>query len=53
MKQHTRLSNQIQGWREDKVLRPGMSRGQTMVEAAQNHVGLEAGEAERFGYGYL
>ena len=83
MKQHVRLSNQIQGWlqkffpeyfecyadwnstsglmvlkeaplpedilkwREAKVRAAGIKRAQTLVEAAQNSVGLEAGEAAR------
>jgi transposase len=92
MKQHIRLSNQIQGWlqkffpeyfecyadwdstsglmllkeaplpqdilkigagginqiwRDAKVRAAGIKRAQTLVEAAQNSVGLEAGEAAR------
>ena len=92
MKQHVRLSNQIQGWlqkffpeylecysdwdstsglmllkaaplpqdilkigagginqiwRDAKVRAAGIKRAQTLVEAAQNSVGLEAGEAAR------
>ena len=66
MKQHVRLSNQIQGWlqkffpeyfecyaewdqiwREAKVRAAGIKRAQILVEAAQNSVGLEAGEAAR------
>ena len=77
MKQHVRLSNQIQGWLQkffpeyfecyadwdstsglmllkeaplpQDILRigAGIKRAQTLVEAAQNSVGLEAGEAAR------
>lgn len=92
MKQHVRLSNQIQGWlqkffpeyfecyadwdstsglmllkeaplpqdilklgagginqiwRDAKVRAAGIKRAQTLIEAAQNSVGLEAGEAAR------
>ena len=55
MKQHVRLSNQIQGWlqkfnqiwRDAKVRAAGIKRAQILVEAAQNSVGLEAGEAAR------
>ena len=86
MKQHVRLSNQIQGWlqkffpeyldcysdwdstsglmllksilkigagginqiwRDAKVRAAGLKRAQTLVEAAQESVGLEAGEAAR------
>lgn len=45
MKQHVRLSNQIQ--RDAKVRAAGIKRAQTLVEAAQNSVGLEASEAAR------
>ena len=45
MKQHVRLSNQIQ--RAAKVRAAGIKRAQTLVEAAQNSVGLEASEAAR------
>ena len=38
--------NQI--WRDAKVRAAGIKRAQTLVEAAQNSVGLEAGEAARF-----
>ena len=37
--------NQI--WRDAKVRAAGIKRAQTLVEAAQNSVGLEAGEAAR------
>lgn len=37
--------NQI--WRDAKVRAAGIKRAQTMVEAAQNSVGLESGEAAR------
>ncbi len=37
--------NQI--WREAKVRAAGLKRAQTLIEAAQNSVGLEAGEAAR------
>ena len=37
--------NQI--WRNAKVRAAGIKRAQTLVEAAQNSVGLEAGEAAR------
>ena len=37
--------NQI--WRDGKVRRAGIKRAQTLVEAAQNSVGLEAGESVR------
>lgn len=37
--------NQI--WRDDKVRVAGLKRVQTLVEAARNSVGLEAGEAAR------
>lgn len=37
--------NQI--WRDAKVCAAGIKRAQTLVEAAQNSVGLEAGEAAR------
>lgn len=92
MKQHVRLSNQVQGWlqkffpeyfecyadqdstsglillkeaslpqdilktgagrinqiwRDEKVHGAGIKRAQTLVEAAQNSVGLEGGEAAR------
>ena len=40
-----RDSNQI--WREAKVRAAGLKRAQTLIEAAQNSVGLEAGEAAR------
>ena len=37
--------NQI--WRDEKVRAAGIKRAQTLVEAAQNSVGLEGGEAAR------
>ena len=36
-----------QRWRDTKVRAAGIKRAQTLVEAAQNSVGLEAGEAAR------
>ena len=38
-------TNQI--WREAKVRAAGLKRAQTLIEAAQNSVGLETGEAAR------
>lgn len=35
-------------WRDAKVRSVGVRRVQTLIETAQNSVGLEAGEAARF-----
>lgn len=37
----------IQIWRDAKVRAAGIKRAQALVEAVQNSVGLEAGEAAR------